>query len=197
MSLHWQVYQNTEVGTIMQTKLPPSIAADWPHLIVLNELFVDDWRAVRAKYPNGDPFTTSRVTEPTGYVDGAASWIAPDRSMEPAVEIHVSQPVPDYTVYFPQFQLGLEGTVRHFDPPHSFWALRNPPGGGGSTYVIPQGFRWNDAFSPRAANWSNSTTGRIFTFHGSGWGSWHFAIAAVYLLMLCAETAVSRGGGGT
>ena len=141
---------------------------------------MDDWRAIRAKYPNGDPFTTSRVTEPTGYVDGAASWVGPDRSIPPSVEIHVSQPVPDYSVYFPQFQLGLEGTVLHFDPPHSFWGLRNPPGGAGSTYVIPQGFRWNDNFSPRAANWSNPTTGRVFTFHGGGWGSWQFAIAAVY-----------------
>ena len=75
----------------------------------------------------GDPFTTGRHTSPvTGYMYGADHYIGPDKSIPPALEIHVSQPTPNSTI-FPQFQIGLEGTVRDFDPPHSYWALANPP----------------------------------------------------------------------
>ena len=140
--------------------------------------YIDDWRAIRAKYPNGDPFIYSRITQPTGYVNGAASWIAHDPSIPPATEIHVSNPLPPSS-FFTGFELGVEGTVREFDPPSSYWALANPPAWGGQTYVTPRGFVWNDQFSPRAANWSNPSSGRVFTFHGEGWGSWQYEIASV------------------
>ena len=177
LDLSWSVHAKTEAGTIMKARLPDGVAVDWDHF---NELYIDEWRAVRAKFPNGDPFLYSRVTQPTGYVDGAASWLAPDSTIPPATEIHVSQPVPRSQEYFPQFQIGVEGTVRDMDPPRSYWALAAPPGGGGSTYIIPRGFVWNEQFSPRAANWSNPTTGRVFTFHGESWGSWQYEIAAVH-----------------
>ena len=176
LDVQWSVHQKTAAGTIMKATIPDSVAVNWDNF---NELYIDNWRAIRAKYPNGDPFLYSRLTQPTGYVDGAQSWITPDPAIVPATEIHVSDPMPR-SKYFPQFQIGLEGTVSDFDPPHSYWALANPPGGGGSTYVKPRGFVWNGNFSPRAANWSNPTNGRIFAFHGSGWGSWQYEIAAVH-----------------
>ena len=175
LELHWSVHQQTAAGTVMKASIPAGVAVDWDHF---NELYIDDWRAVRAKYPNGDPFVYSRVTQPTGYVDGADSWVAPDSSIIPATEIHVSDPMPR-SEYFPQFQIALEGTVSEFDPPHSYWAVPNLRGGDDAPYVKPQGFVWNDQFSPRAANWSNPTSGRIFAFHGSGWGSWQYEIAGV------------------
>ena len=175
LDLQWSTYRTTRAGTIMQAKLPAGLALDWDHF---NELYVEDGRAIRAKFPNGDPFHTSKLTSPTGYVSGAASWIGPDPHIPAATEIHVSEPEPE-SKYFPQFQIALEGTVRSFDPPRSYWGLAHPPGGGGSTYVIPRGFRWRDTFSPRAANWSRPSTGRIFTYHGRGWGSWQFAIDRV------------------
>ena len=186
--LQWSAWKSTAAGTIMRAPLPANVVADWDHF---NELFIDGARAVRAKFPNGDPFLTSKLTSPTGYVSGAASWIGPDPAIVPATEIHVSEPVPN-SRYFPQFQIGVEGTVSDFDPPHSYWALKAPPGGGGSTYVKPRGFKWNRNFSPRAANWSNPTTGRVFTFHGRGWGSWQYAIAAVHPEN---ETVVFGAGG--
>jgi hypothetical protein len=42
--------------------------------------------------------------------------------------------------------------------------------------VLPQGFVWNAEFSPRAATWSNPSTGRLFAYQCSSWGSWQFAI---------------------
>ena len=173
--LQWTTHAKTAAGTIMKAQLPDSVDASWDHF---NELYVDGNAAIRAKFPNGDPFTTGRHTNPTGYVEGADSWIAPDSSIPPAAEIHVSQPAPNSS-YFPQFQIGVEGTVRDFEPPRSYWALANPPGGGGSTYVRPLGFVWNDNFSPRAANWSNPSTGLLFAYHCDSWGSWQFAIDSV------------------
>ena len=38
---------------------------------------------------------------------------------------------------------------------------------------------WNSDFSPRAANWSNPSTGRLFSYHCNDWGSWQFAIDRV------------------
>ena len=175
LDLQWSVHEKMAAGTVMKARIPDSVAVDWDNF---NELYIDEWRAVRAKFPNGDPFLTSRLTQPTGYVDGAASWVGPDASIPPAVEIHVSDPLPRST-YFTQYQLGLEGTVNQFDPPHSFWALSNPPGGGGSTYVRPEGFVWNERFSPRVANWTNVEAGKLFSFHGEGWGSWQYEIASV------------------
>ena len=187
-SLQWSEYKKVPAGTIMQAKLPPSVDVAWEHF---NELYIDGNAAIRAKYPNGDPFTTGRSTEPTGYMSGAASWIGPDKSISPALEIHVSRPEPNSTI-FPQFQIALEGTVRDFDPPHSYWGLASPPGGGGSTYVRPQGFVWNEHFSPRAANWSKPSEAMLFAYHCSSWGSWQFAIDAV----LPANKTVLLGRGG-
>ena len=156
-TLKWTVYKQTPKGPIMMAKLPAStLSLDWNNF---NELYIDDFAAIRAKYPNGDPFTTGRHTDPTGYVEGADSWIPPDKSIPSAVEIHVSEPLPNST-FFPEFQvsktgaehgrtslydpsgrcltvcdvslyvsrkIGVEGTVRNFDPPHSYWGLANPP----------------------------------------------------------------------
>ena len=122
-SLQWSQYKTVPAGTIMQAKLPASVDVAWEHF---NELYIDGSAAIRAKYPNGDPFTTGRSTNPTGYMDGADKWIGPDKTIPPAVEIHVATPAPNST-YFPGFQIGLEGTVKDFDPPHSYWGLANPP----------------------------------------------------------------------
>ena len=44
----------------------------------------------------------------------------------------------------------------------------------------PLAFVWNDNFSPRAANWSNPSGGFVFAYHCYSWGSWQFAIDAVF-----------------
>ena len=105
-SLQWSLYKQTAKGPIMMAKLPAStLSLDWNNF---NELYIDDFAAIRAKFPNGDPFTTGRHTSPTGYVDGAASWISPDSSIPPAVEIHVGEPLPNSS-FFPEFQVSEMG----------------------------------------------------------------------------------------
>ena len=99
--LQWSLYKTTPAGPIMQAKVPAGVDVAWEHF---NELYMDDGAAVRAKFPNGDPFKTGRHTNPTGYVNGAAKWFGPDRSIPPALEIHVGQPTPNST-FFPDFQV--------------------------------------------------------------------------------------------
>ena len=49
-SLKWSAYRKVQAGTIMMAKLPDSVDVAWDHF---NELYVDGFAAVRAKYPNG------------------------------------------------------------------------------------------------------------------------------------------------
>ncbi|CAF3012377.1 unnamed protein product, partial [Rotaria sp. Silwood2] len=53
LNLQWSVYAKlSNGGTIMKSLVPPEINLD-----EFNELYIDDRRAIVAKYPNGDPST--------------------------------------------------------------------------------------------------------------------------------------------
>ena len=88
-------------------------------------LFIDDRRAVRARYPDGNPETMGLHTEPTGYVPHAESWLPPIPHA-PATEIHISSPERNHT-HFPQFQIGIRGPVSAFVPPESYCMGNCPP----------------------------------------------------------------------
>lgn len=136
-------------------------------------LFADtNRRAVRARFPNGNPELSQT---PVGFTD-AASWLAPKSYPNPT-DITIPTPNRPADVWFPTFQWGLDGTVSNFNPPGSFWGSTNPPAG--SQYQVPSGLVWGKGFSPRAANWSNPSTGIVHAFHGGRWGDWAFSVAAV------------------
>lgn len=98
------------------------------------------------------------------FVDSAAAWVPP-RSFPPALEMHISQPIRNGT-HFPTYQMARGGTLTQFSPPESFWGLANPPGGGGSTYIVPSGLSFSPSnFSVNYPNWSNPTTGIVHAFH--------------------------------
>ena len=42
---------------------------------------------------------------------------------------------------FPSYFMGVGGPANNFDPPHSYWAIPDPHGGGASTYTIPSGMK--------------------------------------------------------
>ena len=53
LQLQWSVHAKTAAGgTIMKAQVPPSVNLDQ-----FNELYIDERRAIVAKYPNGDPST--------------------------------------------------------------------------------------------------------------------------------------------
>ena len=160
----WKLLRNVSAGAIYQTTLPAdlSYAADR-----FNELYFDDWHGIRAKTPNGDPYTHGRYSTPSGYNSGARGWLDP-KPYPPATEIHVATPTRD-NVTFPTFQLGVGGRAFVFDPPHNFWSTDDPPQG--ANYVVPSGVIYNDGQVPNAKLWSKPSTGLVHAFHGGSWGS--------------------------
>ncbi len=139
-----------------------------------SSLFIGGKRAVRARYPDGNPETMGLHTNPTGYVPQAESWLPPVEH-KPALEIHIASPERNHT-HFPQFQIGIGGPVSGFDPPESYWGTAHPAGGGGRTYEIPSGLQYSsrEAFANRT--WKRPETGVVHAFQCSYWGNWMFAL---------------------
>ena len=137
-------------------------------------LFINGRRAVRARYPGGNPETTGLHTNPTGYVSSAVKWLPPTPK-PPATEIHIAEPQLNNT-HFPEFQIGIGGPVAVFDPPESYWGTAHPTGGGGRTYEITTGLVYSpdEEFARRI--WKRPETGVVHAFHCGHWGNWQFAV---------------------
>lgn len=169
-NLTWTTVNTTQ--NIISTQLPSDILLSSN---ALNQMWVNGKRQIRARYPNGDPEVQGLHTTPTGYVNGAKSWIPPKTNIPKATEVVVTSL--NREGYFPQYQMGISGPASVFTPPTSFWALANPPGGGGATYVIPQGLTYDPAtFSSHVASWKKPTEGLVHAFHNGHWGNWMFTI---------------------
>ena len=141
-----------------------------------NTLFINGRRAIRARYPDGNPETMGLHTTPTGYVSKAVSWLPPAKK-PPAEEIHIQSPARNRS-HFPEFGIGVGGPVAAFDPPESYWGQKSPTGGGGRTYEITTGLVYSidEWFANRT--WSNPSTGIVHAFHCGHWGNWQFKVAS-------------------
>ena len=168
LKLQWSIHSKTSVGTIMKAQVPVSVNLDQ-----FNELYIDDKRAIVAKYPNGDPATQGLYAKDPGYSYDAESWESPIHI--PSIDIHVQSPSRDGTS-FPNYQLGIGGGASVFNPPRNFWNTASPPAG--DNYAVPRGFTVKHGALPHSSNWSNPTTGFVHTFHGGFWGGWIFEIAS-------------------
>ena len=137
-------------------------------------LFINNRRAVRARYPDGNPETTGLYTNPTGYVPSAVKW-SPASTTEAGKEILITNPNRTDS-FFPYFQIGVGGSVSVFNPPESYWGTAHPAGGGGFTYRIPTGLQYltNVGFINRT--WSKPSTGVVHAFHCKHWGGWQFKL---------------------
>ena len=138
-----------------------------------NQLFIDGRRAVRARYPNGNPETTGLHTDPTGYFSAVEQWY--NEQPQVGTTIVIENPNRNGT-HFPYFSLGEGGSVSVFDPPKSYWGTAKPVGGGGSIYEVPVGMQYplNVSFIKRP--WSDPATGELRAFQGQRWGGWIFQI---------------------
>ena len=136
-----------------------------------NQLFIEGRRAVRARYPNGNPETTGLHTDPTGYFSAVDHWYHTPPT--PGTSFVVDNPNRNGT-HFPYFSLGEGGSVSVFDPPESYWGVANPDAG--ETYGVPMGMQYpvNVSFIKRP--WSDPSTGELRTFQGERWGGWIFKI---------------------
>jgi hypothetical protein len=169
LTLQWSVHAKTAAGgTIMKAQVPDSVNLDH-----FNELYIDEKRAIVAKYPNGDPSTKGIYAKDPGFSWDAHSWIPPIHNQ--SAEIYVQEPYRNGTV-FTNYQLGVGGGASVFNPPRNFWSTASPPAGG--NYVVPRGLIVNNGALPHLSNWSKPSTGFAHVFHGGYWGSWVFEIAS-------------------
>ena len=170
LQLSWQLWkkgQSVVYASLNSSAIP---ALDRWHF---NELYVDERRSVRAKFPNGDP-AIHGLWDKVGWTGAARAWTQPHRA-GPATELHISSPARLGT-HFPRYQIGIGGPASVFNPPQSFWATGNAPAG--DTYVVPSGMTLDAATAERAKAWSDPTTATVFAFHSGHWGSWAFDVAA-------------------
>lgn len=133
-------------------------------------------REVRARFPNGNPETTGLHTLPSGYVPSAVKWLPPKKS-EAAEEIHINNPHRERTP-FSTYYVGVGGPVSQFDPPMSYWGVKSPAGGGGSTYEVPSGLQFTNDLEFVARNWSSASTGVVHAFQHYHWENWMFQLEA-------------------
>ena len=137
-----------------------------------NSLFINGRRAVRARFPNGNPETTGMYTIPTGYVSKALQWL-PAKPSPPAVDILIKNPYRPHN-QFPIFQLGIGGSVNQFHPPESYWATKEPYGG--ITYKVPSGLVYNESLEISGREWKKPDTAIVHAYMRYHWGGWQFVL---------------------
>ena len=139
--------------------------------IPFTQLFINSRRSVRARYPNGNPETMGAHTNPSGYYPKADKWYS--RTPVPGNLMQVNDPSRNGT-HFPDFTIGVGGSVSVFDPPESYWGVASPIGG--KTYTVPIGMQYPTDVEFANHSWSDPSTGQLHTFHGKRWGGWVFQI---------------------
>ena len=134
-------------------------------------LFLNGRRAIRARYPDGNPETMGLHTTLSGYMNSAEKWL-PAVSKQAAEEIHIESPQTPRSEY-PSFYTGIGGPVDVFCPPKSFWGVAHRTGG---TYQVPSGLVYSSYKEFASRSWENPKTGVVHAFHGFHWGNWQFKI---------------------
>jgi len=139
--------------------------------VAFGQLFINGRRAVRARYPDGNPETTGLHTNPTGYFADVGKWHA--KLPVAGTPLVIDNPIRNGT-HFPYFSLGVGGSVSVFDPPESYFGTANPITG--HTYLVPYAMQYPANVSFINRTWSEPSTGEFHTFQGQRWGNWIFQI---------------------
>ena len=140
----------------------------------VEDVFINNRRAIRARFPNANPETMGLHTIPTGYVKTAKSWLPPHTTSD-AAEIHIQSPTRPASL-FGGFVTGIGGPVHQFDPPRSYWATKNPVGGGGDTYRVPSGLEYSADLEINLRSWKNASTGIVHCYQHYHWGNWMYRL---------------------
>ena len=142
--------------------------------IPFTSLFINGRRAIRARYPDGNPETMGLHTMPTGYVSSAVNWLT-HAPRSDATEVVVETPQRNGT-HFPVFRIGIGGAVSEFEPPESYWGSKDPIGG--LTYSVPSGLQYSPEEDIANRTWKTPQTGVVHAFHCGHWGNWQFRISS-------------------
>ncbi|KAK8801174.1 hypothetical protein WA158_001944 [Blastocystis sp. Blastoise] len=154
-------------------------------ITTFDQLFINNKRQIRARYPNGNPEYMGGYTDPSGYMEsGQATW-GPTRQFNASYEYHISEPSIPNALYN-QYAIGEGGVASLWNPPTSYWALKKPVGGGGCTYTIPTSITIKEKqWSPRKYNHPEGAiiifyyifySIYLHAFHSGEWGNWMFEV---------------------
>ena len=131
---------------------------------------VDTKRAIRARYPNADPelgFGSSLT---------AKQWMPPTLPSEPDQEVFPDTPLRTSSPkMFRQYQLGIGGPCKNFDPPAGYWCGSKTQGGGAFTYRIPSGMVADKSVLPNQP-YKNATGAVVQAWRPGHWASWMFEV---------------------
>eukprot|EP00755_Sulcionema_specki_P008788 Sspe_Gene.41907::Locus_20289_Transcript_1_1_Confidence_1.000_Length_2420::g.41907::m.41907 len=176
-NISWEKVRE-EGGVAVYRAVIPSEAAG------LNKgMRVNGRRAVRARYPNGDPETMGMHTTPSGWFPSAGEWLAPRTpASDPViVKVEAANRTEDTSI-FRFYQIGIGGPCNGFFTPNvSFWCNpNNPRDGRGGLYRVPSGVRLNGtAIASRPSTWKSWRGGVVHAWHLNHWASWMYEMAEV------------------
>jgi len=140
----------------------------------IDGLRVNGTRAIRARYPNGNP-----EVFPCGFCSTlkAKSWLAPTCVQAPTMEYWPDEPLRNDTPsgWFQKYQLGVGGCCDGFTPNAGYWCGNHTQGGGAFTYLIPSGLTYDAATLPNAP-YANPKNAVIQTWRPGHWSSWMFEV---------------------
>ena len=170
LSASSNAWRNVYVASVDRTLLPKGMTG----------LRVDGKRAIRARWPNGDP-------EIQLFPDGwstATAW-APPRAHQPAEDIVVQSPNRSEegpctsSSGYCNYVTGVGGACAShgFDPPSGYWCNSDPPRGRVYSVGFPSGLTYPaTAFEGR--NWSSFKPNRtiINAFRSGHWFSYVFLV---------------------
>ena len=129
---------------------------------------VDMKRGIRARYPNADPelgFGSSLTTK----------WQPPTLPTEPDEEVYPDSPARKSAAMFQQYQLGIGGPCKNFDPPAGYWCGNETEGGGAFSYRVPSGMIADTKTLPNMP-YKNPKGAVIQTWRPAHWASWMFEV---------------------
>ena len=147
-------------------------------------LRVDGKRAIRARWPNGDPETT---LFPDGWQASSGNdWIAPVPPPQPSSPILVTTPNRsdlgpcDSTEGYCNYITGVGGACAandFFSPPSGYWCNSNPPRGEQYTIRVPSGLKFDEtAFDGRKWSAWRANETILNAFRDGHWFSYSFLV---------------------
>ena len=126
-------------------------------------------RAIRARYPNADPelgFGSSL---------SADKWLPPTLPSQPDTEVNPDTPMRNSSDSFQQYQLGIGGPCKNFEPPAGYWCGSKTSGGGAFTYRVPSGMVADKNKLPNSP-YKNPKGAVIQTWRPAHWASWMYEV---------------------
>eukprot|EP01084_Bolivina_argentea_P000567 1064_1 len=162
----WTKYNSNKNGTYYQCQLSNNVP-----ISDIYGLRVNGKRAIRARYPNGNP-----ETYPCGFCSNlnAKSWIGPKCNTKPVTKIYPNAPyrTDQEANLWDYYQLGIGSDDNThccdmFTPNAGFWCYGD--------YSVTSGLVYDKTILPNTP-YLNATNGYIHAWHPGYWNTWMFEI---------------------